>query len=157
MKSCHDSPVGGHSGIRGTLVKVQSYFYWPNMVDSITAWVKECDTCLRCKVEHCASPGLLQPLPIPQAAWQDISLDFVEGLPRSKGWDTILVVVDRFTKYAHFIPLSHPYTAESVAQAFLANVFKLHGMRKTIVSDRESFYWVILEGVNEILGHSASF
>ena len=73
----------------------------------------------------------------PKGAWQDISLDFVEGLPKVDGYNVILVVVDRFTKYAHFIPLKHPYTALSIARVLYDNVIKLHGMPLSMVSDRD--------------------
>ena len=66
----------------------------------------------------------------------DISLDFIEGLPKSRGKDTILVVVDRLSKYAHFLPLSHPFSTVTVAQLYFDNIFNLHGIRKTMVSDR---------------------
>lgn len=140
IQACHDSRLGGHSGIRGTLLRVKQHFYWPSMQDSINEWVSKCDTCLRCKPEQCASPGSLQPLPVATGAWQAVSLDFVEGLPKSHGFDTVLVVVDRFTKYSHFIPLTHPYTAKIVARVFLDNVFKLHGLPASIVSDRDRIF-----------------
>jgi transposase InsO family protein len=73
-------------------------------------------------------------------AWTHISLDFVEGLPRSEGKDVILVVVDRFTKYAHFIPLSHPYTMKQVADLFQENIARLHGQPSVIVSDRDRVF-----------------
>ncbi|GJS18672.1 retrotransposable element Tf2 [Tanacetum coccineum] len=76
--------------------------------------------------------GLLQPLPIPDKIWQDLSMDFIESLPMSQGKSSLLVVVDRLSKYAHFLPLAHPYTASQVAQLFLDNVYKLHGLPKTI-------------------------
>lgn len=68
-----------------------------------------------------------------------MSLDFIEGLPKSKAFDIILVVIDKLTKYAHFIGLAHPYTTLTVAQAFLANIYKLHGMPSIIISNRD---WV---------------
>ena len=83
---------------------------------------------------------MLQPLPIPEGAWQDISLDFIEGLPLSSGCNVILVVVDRFTKYAHFLSLKHPFTASQVAKLLLDSVVKLHGVPKTMVSDRDRVF-----------------
>lgn len=77
---------------------------------------------------------------MPQGAWQDITMDFVEGLPKSDGYNVILVVVDRYTKYAHFLPLKHPFTGLQVAKLFLNNVVKLHGISKSIVSDHDKVF-----------------
>jgi hypothetical protein len=89
--------------------------------------VRACSTCQRYKLEHLHPAGLL-PLPVPQGVWTDIALDFVEALPRVRGKSVILTVVDRFSKYCHFIPLSHPYSAKIVAQAFFADIVRLHGV-----------------------------
>jgi hypothetical protein len=79
-------------------------------------------------------------LPVPTAVWTDIGLDFVEALPKVRGKSVILTVVDRFSKYCHFIPLAHPYSAESVAQAFFAEIVRLHGMLQSMVSDRDPVF-----------------
>jgi len=84
--------------------------------------------------------GLLQPLPVPTAIWQDIALDFVEGFPKVGGKSVVLTVVDRFSKYAHFIALGHPYTATSVARAFFDQIVRLHGISCSIVSDRDPLF-----------------
>ncbi|GJR92882.1 retrotransposable element Tf2 [Tanacetum coccineum] len=81
--------------------------------------VSQCDICHRNKTELAAYPALLEPLPIPQKVWEDISIDFIDGLPMSSGKTMILVVVDKLSKYAHFIPMSHPYAATQVDQLIL--------------------------------------
>jgi hypothetical protein len=102
--------------------------------------VDACAVCKQAKPERVKYPGLLKPLAVPDAAWQVVTLDFVEGLPRSAGYNSILVVVDKLTKYAHFLPLVHPYTAAQVAQTYFDNVFKLHSMPEALVSDRDRIF-----------------
>jgi hypothetical protein len=102
--------VIGHSGIRATYQRVHRIFHWPHFKQSVETFVSECPVCQRAKTEHCHSPGLLAPLPVPTLAWTFISMDFVEGLPKSGNKNVILVVVDMLTKYAHFLALAHPYT-----------------------------------------------
>jgi len=86
------------------------------------------------------SPGLLQPLPVPSAPFIDINMDFIEGLPKSEGNEVIFVVVDRFSKYAHLMALAHPYSAITVAKVFMENIYKLHEILATIVSDRDNIF-----------------
>jgi hypothetical protein len=95
------------------------------------------EICQQAKPERVKYPGLLQPLTVPGYAWQVVSLDFIEGLPMSHNFNSILVVVDKFSKYAHFIPLKHPFTAFQVVMAYVDNVFKLHGFPEALVSDRD--------------------
>ncbi|KAL0439603.1 UNVERIFIED_CONTAM: Transposon Ty3-G Gag-Pol polyprotein [Sesamum latifolium] len=140
VKSMHDSALGGHSGINGTYQRMKLLFCWPTMKSDIQTWVKECETCQRIKHENNPYPGLLQPLPIPEQAWSCISMDFIEGLPVSEGKDSIMVVVDRLTKYSHFLALKHPYTATSVAKVFFDHICKLHGLPVSIVSDRDRLF-----------------
>jgi hypothetical protein len=140
LEYIHSNPTTGHSGYHKTIDRAKADFYWNGMHKDIKKFVRECSVCQENKHETTHPAGLLQPLPIPTRAWSDISMDFIKGLPSSQGFMVIFVVVDRFTKYGHFLPLSHPYTASKVAEIFLANVLKLHGMPRTIVSDHDPVF-----------------
>ncbi|XP_039039589.1 uncharacterized protein LOC120177547 [Hibiscus syriacus] len=137
LQTLHDSPHGGHSGTQATYQRIRSYFYWPKLKAMVATYVRVCPVCQQTKVEHVAKPGLLQPLPIPQQAWEIITMDFIEGLHTSLKKNCILVVVDKFTKYSHFVAISHPYTAAEVAKLYLDNIYKLHGQPKVAISDRD--------------------
>jgi hypothetical protein len=115
-------------------------FAWHGMKAAVAEFVQQCDVCQHAKHSNQHPQGLLKPLPIPVGAWQDVTIDFIEGLLLSDGENTILVVVDSFTKYAHFLPLKHPFTSPKVAKVFIDSVFKLHGMPKSIVSDRDRIF-----------------
>jgi hypothetical protein len=110
------------------------------MKEDIQPYIQGCFICQQAKVDHHKSSGLLQPLPIPDQAWKVVCMVFIEGLPKSQKYDTILVVIDKFTKYAHFLPLSHPFTALQVAQVYMEQVYMLHGLPESIVSDRDRFF-----------------
>jgi len=103
-------------------------------------FVQACLTCQQAKPDRTRLPGLLQPLPVLDAAWQTMSMDFVEELPRAGNVNCILVVVNSFTKYGHFLPLLHPFTAPVVAKLFLNNVYRLHGLPTAIISDRDRIF-----------------
>lgn len=141
----HDKTLVGHSGVLRTFKRLSHHFYCPSIHRSVVEYISRCDTCQRAKSQTMSPAGLLQPLPVPEHLWEDISLDFVGGLPRSGAFTSIWVVVDRLSKSAHLIPLSHPYTSSIVASQFIANIVKLHGMPRTIVSDRDliflSHFW----------------
>ncbi|KAL9409853.1 hypothetical protein AB3S75_048140 [Citrus x aurantiifolia] len=136
----HASPTGGHSGFLRTHKRLKASSYWKGLKRATKLFVAEYDVCQRNKTETVHPSGLLQPLPIPDKMWEDISMDFIDGLPPSKGKTSIFVVVDRLSKYAHFSALSHPYTAALVAKIFVQDVAKLHGMPHTIVSDRDPIF-----------------
>ena len=110
------------------------------MKKELKDYIKSCELCQRIKHETSKPAGLLQPLEIPYTPWTSISMDFVEGLPKSLKQDVVMEVVDRLTKYVHFIPLSHPYIAVKVASLFMAHIFKLHGLPTSIVSDGDPVY-----------------
>lgn len=103
----HEDLLPGQSGYLKTYQQTKRDFIWKGM-KNIKKMVCECSTCQFVKNETTHLAGLLQPLLIPQQVWTNISIDFIEGLPKSQGYDVIMVVVDHFTKLGHFVPLSHP-------------------------------------------------
>jgi hypothetical protein len=113
----------GHEGVQKTLHRLRSS-YTPNNNKLVHEFVKGCSFCQRNKTEHHHPAGLLQPLAIPDVVWSDIAMDFVEGFPKVGGKSVILTVIDRLSKYAHFIALGHPYSATSVAVAFFQQVVR---------------------------------
>jgi hypothetical protein len=140
MIAFHNNVIGGHSGFPVTYQRIHCLFAWPKMKDNIKLHVQTCTVCQQSKPECINYPGLLQPLPIFDGAWTTVTMDFIEGLPASGTANCIMVVVDKFTCYAHFIPLRHPFTAARVATAYLDHVFKLHGLPKVMISDRDPIF-----------------
>ena len=137
-KGCHDSKVAGHFGQEKTIEIVTRDFYWKGLSAWINDYVRSCDECQHNKSPRHARYGLLQPLQIPFAAWTSISTNFITHLPESQGHTQIMVVVNRFTKMAHFIGLSENATAKDVADTFLQEVWKLHGLPMEIISDMDA-------------------
>ncbi|KAA0036455.1 Ty3/gypsy retrotransposon protein [Cucumis melo var. makuwa] len=133
----NDSVVGGHSGFLRTYKRVASELYWEGMKFDMK---KRCEACLICQHNKslALSPaGLLVPQEILHQVWSDISMDFIDGLPKAKGCDVILVVVDRFSEYSHSLALKHPYTTKSVADIFVKEIVQLHGFPSSIVYDKD--------------------
>lgn len=158
ISAFHASVVGGHSGVTATYQRIKKLFAWRGMKQAVEDFVRQCATCQHAKHEHLKTPGLLQPLPIPTEPWRDLTMDFVKGLPTSEGYEVIMVVVDRFTKYAHFVPLRHPFSAATVARAFWDNIIKLHGVPQSIVSDRDRvFTSAMWRGLLEAAGTKLSY
>ena len=136
----HSSAIGGHSGTKATYQRLKTHFAWKGMKMAVEDFVRQCSVCQQTKHSNHPPPGLLQPLPIPEGVWMDISMDFIEGLPKSNGYSVIMVVVDRLTKFAHFVAVKHPYTTSTIAQLFMDNIVKLHGLPNSIVSDRDIIF-----------------
>jgi transposase InsO family protein len=130
----------GHEGVHKTLHRMRADFYIPRDRALVQDWVRTCTTCQQNKTLAQQPRGLPQPLEVSSQVWADISIDFIEGLPKVAGKSVILTIVDRFSKYAHFIALGHPYTASSVARAFFDGIVRLHGFPLSIVSDRDPVF-----------------
>ncbi|XP_077217958.1 uncharacterized protein LOC143852458 [Tasmannia lanceolata] len=144
----HSSPTGSHAGYFIPYKRISQNLFWKGLKGDVKRFVAGCVVCKINKYETLDPAGLLQPLPIPDRVWEDISMNFIDGLPVSAGKTVIMVVVDRLSKYAHFNALGHPYTARVVAEVFVRDVSKLHGMPCSIVSDRDPiFISNFLEGI----------
>jgi hypothetical protein len=139
LDELHKRPYTGHPGYQKMITATRKQFYWPGLKKDIAEYLAKCIECQQVKAEHRHPAGLLQPLPIPEWKWETISMDFITGLPTStKQNDAIMVVVDKLSKSAHFIPVKSTCKAIDIANVFLKEIFKLHGMPKEIVSDRDT-------------------
>jgi hypothetical protein len=137
LDESHTSRYSIHPGSNKMYQDLKSRFWWTKMKIEIVRYVARCDVCQRVKAVHLKSAGPLQSLPISEGKWEDINMDFIVGLPKtSKGYDSIWVIVDRFTKVAHFLPVRTLYPTKTYAELYIARIMSLHGVPKTIVSDR---------------------
>ncbi|KAK2973869.1 hypothetical protein RJ640_029685 [Escallonia rubra] len=137
IRECQDIPWASHQGQRRTYTLVEASYYWPQMKEEVEAYVKTCLVCQQDKVENQLPAGLLEPLPIPAHPWESVSMDFITCLPRSEGCGSIMVMVDRFSKYATFVASPADCTMEEATRLFLKNVVKYWGLPKVIVSKRD--------------------
>jgi hypothetical protein len=138
----HRSPVGGHQGIMKTLNKARRYRDEPNMLKTVREVIRTCDECNKNKTSRHKPYGLLQPLDPPARAWESVSWDLIVKLPPSTEpvseavYDSILVIVDRLTKYAYFLPYKESHSAEQLAYTFLRNIVSNHGLPAEVLTDR---------------------
>jgi hypothetical protein len=123
LESHHDTKTAGHLGRSKTLELVMRDFWWPTIRSYVNSYIDGCDLCQRTKTRTTVARGPLMPLEIPQGPWQSISYDLIVRLPDSNGYDSILNVVDRFTKMAHFIPCHESPDAPTTAPLFVNHVF----------------------------------
>jgi hypothetical protein len=139
LHECHDVPTAGHLGKDKTLEQVKRRFYWPRMDSDVLQYVRTCDACQRNKPSQQVTPGLLQPLPIPDHPWQQVTMDLITQLPQSRqGHDAIVVFVDKLSKMVHLVATKTEVTAPQLAQIFWETVVRHHGLPSSIVSDRDS-------------------
>lgn len=139
LYEAHDVSVCGHLGRDKTLERLQRYYYWPGMSADAHLYVKTCPNCQKNKPSNAQALGLLRPLPIPTAKWEQVSMDLITSLPACKdsGYDCIVTFVDRLTKMVRIAPTFTSVSAEDLAAIFMNVVFRNHGMPKAIVSDRD--------------------
>jgi hypothetical protein len=163
LDEAHLSRYSIHPGSTKMYQDLKQHYWWTKMKIEIARYVAKCDTCRRIKAIHMKTAGPLQSLPIPTWKWEDISMDFIVGLPKTaKGYDSVWVIVDRLTKIAHFLLVKtiHPVTV--YAQLYIARILSLHGILKTTVSDRgPQFISKFWEELHKSLGtkllHSSTY
>src|SRR5438132_1547256 len=152
LDEAHTSAYSIHPGATKMYQDLKTRYWWNGMKRDIAEYIARCDTCQRVKAEHQKPAGLLQPLPIPVWKRDEITIDFIVGLPRTqKGNDSIWVIVDRLTKVAHFIPVKTTYRGDKYAQLYVDHILRLHGVPHRIVSDRgpqfTSRFWKSLQAL----------
>ncbi|WVZ90159.1 hypothetical protein U9M48_036486 [Paspalum notatum var. saurae] len=141
LDEAHTSMFTIHPGSNKMYQDLKQKFWWTRMKREIAKYVSECDVCQRVKADHLKPAGMLQPLAVPSWKWEDIHMDFIVGLPRTqKGYDSIWVIIDRLTKSAHFIPVKTIYHAKTYAELYIARIVSLHGVPRSITSDRGSLF-----------------
>jgi len=154
LRECHSTPAAGHPGVERTFRRLVAVFYWPKMREDVRRYVAACTVCQTTKYSTQPPAGLLQPLPIPSMVWDQVTMDFIVGLPPSRGYTAIMVVVDRLTKYTHLGPLPTGFDAPRVATLFTEIVVKLHGLPSSIVSDRDTIF--LSQLWTELMKHSGT-
>ena len=149
----HDTPIAGHGGQWKTVELVTRNYWWPGITKEVKRYVEGYDQCQRMKNRAEMPAGKLRPNQVPEKPWQHISVDFITKLPVSKGHDSILVVCDRFSKMSHFVATTEKTTAEGLARLFRDNVWKLHGLPESVISDRgPQFAAGMTKELNKMLG-----
>jgi hypothetical protein len=141
LDEAHLSKFSMHPGSNKMYHDLRPLYWWTGMKREIAKYISECDTCQRIKASHLKVAGTLQPLPIPCWKWEDICMDFIVGLPNTS-WhhDSIWVNVDRLTKIDHFLPVHTTHKAEKYTEIYIDQIVRLHGIPRTIVSDRGALF-----------------
>ncbi|KAF8694651.1 hypothetical protein RHS03_08150, partial [Rhizoctonia solani] len=157
LREFHNSPLAGHPGQQRTLKLISRSYWWPGMKSLAKEWVECCPTCQANRRTH-APVISLKPLEVPPFPFHTISYNFITGFPRSQGHDTILVVIDLFSKFGHFIPTSKKVTAKGLADLFITHIWKLHRLPVKTVSDRgTTFTGKFLRALYQRLGIKPAF
>jgi len=138
VREVHGGSLAGHYGENNTTIMLKKHYYWPSMDKDVQDILTSCATCQAAK-SHSLPQGLYMPLSVPTSPWVDVSMDSVLGFPRTqRNKDSIFVVVDHFSKMAHFIPCNKTSDATLMAELYFEEVMRLHGIPRSIVSDLET-------------------
>jgi hypothetical protein len=138
LKEKHSGGLDRHFDHEKTFLKLNESYFWLGMRADVKRFVDRCRICQHSKGKR-QNAGFYQLLPIPERSWDAVIMDFILGLPRTqRGFDSIFVVVDRFSKMAHFIPCQKTSDATHIANLFFKEVIRLHGLPRRIVSDRDT-------------------
>jgi hypothetical protein len=141
LDEAHLSKFSMHPDSNKMYHDLRSLYWWTRMKREIAKYISKCDTCQRVKASHLKIAGTLQPLPIPSWKWEEICMDFIVGLPNtSRHHDSIWVIVDRLTKTAHFLLVHTTHKTEKYAEIYVDQIVCLHGILKTVVSDRGALF-----------------
>jgi hypothetical protein len=139
LDEAHTSRYSIHLGSTKMYLDLMKQFWWTRMKREAARYVSECDTCRKVNADYMNLGGLLQPLSVPEWKWDDISMEFIVGLPlTAHKFDSIWVIIDRLSKSGHFIPVHTNYNVQKYAGIYIARVLCLHGVLKMIISDRGS-------------------
>jgi IS30 family transposase len=163
LREAHDSTYSIHPGSTKMYQDLKQRYWWYGMKRDLATHVALCDMCHRVKAKHQKPAELLHPLKVPEWKWEEISMDFIVGLPRTPaGYDSIWVIVDRLTKVAHFIPIKTTHFGARLAELYMSRIVCLHGVPKKIVSDRgtqfTSHFWEKLhESMDTKLNFSSAY
>ena len=159
LREFHHSPLAVHPGGTKMYHDLRRQFWWSGMKRDVANFVSKCLTCQQVKAEHQRPAGELQPLPVAEWKWENVTMDFVTGLPRSpRGHDAVWVIVDRLTKTAHFLPIRVTDSIEALSRLYIREIIRLHGIPVSIVSDRDprftARFW---QGLQSALGTKLLF
>ena len=162
LAEAHDIPIAAHPGYIKTYNMLRTSFWWKGLKRDVLSYVTKCLSCQRIKAERIKYPGKLQPNEVPLMKWENISMDFITGLPMSRGFDAIFVVVDMLTKMCHLFPVHKKSSAKDIAHVFMRGVFLYHGLPRRIISDRDSkftsnFWRAIFEATGTQLSFSTAY
>lgn len=168
VKEIHEHPLHGHQGVGKTINRLRRSYDFPESRKTVQEVIDKCDICNKAKSARHAPYGELQPIPPPERAWQTVTMDFIVKLPKSKepmtgvAYDSILVIVDKLTKYAYYIPYMESSNTKDLAYMFFKTVIAQHGLPTKLISDRDklftsNFWKCLMETMKVKQGLSTAF